>query len=287
MLELQNLQNRVPFGPANDPGQCTAWNPPVARFDLAWLKGSFVPAQRDRLGKITGAIQTANGEVEKLRAAFVVPKPSGQRQPNGNVLLTGEDHSAARTIRTHAQNQLVRDVIALREPLEKIVYPILRDMSRASFTVDTLRERVFSREACLSRASLTSLDRAGFAALKANYAIMLKHLAPIELFAAAQRALDSGSAEDLPFIDAIRVENFRRPKDSRAFLNAKLIELVNIPEWNDAQPLLDEVQSANKQALLLWAQFQNHSSRVNLMKLSLGLNKFGVKDPNDPYADLG
>ncbi len=286
MLELQTLTGRVAFGPQNDPGACAPWNPPVAQFNLQWLKGSFVPAQRDRLAKVNGALQTANGEVEKLRAAFVAPKPIGQRQPNGNVLLTGEDHALALTNRTAAQNQLVRNIIALREPLDKIVLPVLRDMQRASATADTLRQRVFSKEACLSRASLTGLDRAGFAQLKANYATMLCNLEPIELLQYAQRCLDDGSAESLSLLDSIRLENFRRKKDNRSFLNTTLLSLANVPEYNEAGPLLDEVQNANEHAVMLWSQFNGHTSRVNLMKLSLGLNKFGTKDPDDPYADF-
>jgi hypothetical protein len=188
--------------------------------------------------------------------------------------------------RTIAQRQLLNDIIEIRKPLDLTVVPVLRDLSRASFTADTLRERIFSKEACLSRASLAGLDRAGFARLKADYKTMLHDLAPIELFAAAQRALDDGSADSLPFVDAIRVENFRRPKESRAFLNAKLLELANVPEFTESQGLLDEVKNCNQQALLLWAQFQDHSSRVSTMKMALGMSKLGVKDPNDPYADL-
>lgn len=90
-------------------------------------------------------------------------------------------------------------------------------------------------------------------------------------------------------LNAIRVENFRGPKDSRAFLNAKLLELANIPEYNEAIPILDEIQAIHKGALLLWAQFSNDTSRVSSMKIAVGVGKLGrdqVADPNDPYADL-
>lgn len=281
MLE-QALTARVPFGPANDPGACAPWPQPVSAFNLSWLKGVFVIDQRDRLAKVTSAIASANGEVDKLRAAFTFTKPAGLRAPNGNVLLTGEDHAAARTIRTHAQNQLVHTITLLREPLDKVITPIIRDMARASFTCDTLRARVFNKESCLSRASLTGLDRAGFAALKANYATMLE---PIELFAYAQRCLDDGSAESLPLLDSIRLENFRRKKDDRAFLNGKLLSLANIPEYNEAGPLLYEVQNASEQAQLLRAQFNGDTSRASLMKMSLGLGKLSTADPQNPYAD--
>jgi hypothetical protein len=287
MLELQTLQNRVPFGPANDPAQCVPWDPPVTRFDLGWLKGPFITLQRDRLAKITAAIAATNTEIDKLRAQATHVGTIGLQQANGNILRTGDDVMAERTLRTHAQDQIVRGILLLRKPLDLIVLPLLRNMDRAAQTADTLRQRIFSKEACLSRASLTGLNVAGFAQLKANYAAMLCNLAPIELFAYAQRALDDGSADSLPILDSIRLENFRRKKDDRAFLNSKLLELANIPEFNEAGPLLDEVQGIHKTALLLWAQFSNDTSRVSSMKIAMGVSKLGVKDPTDPYADLG
>jgi hypothetical protein len=286
MLELQTLLSRVPFGPANDPAQCVPWDPPVSRFDLAWLRGPFVTLQRGRLTKMTDAIASTNQEIEKLRAEATHPIEIGNRQANGNLLRTGNDAALERTLRTHAQEQIVRGIIALRRPLDLIVVPLLRNMDRAAQTADTLRQRIFSKEACLSRASIGGLSVAAFAQLKANYAAMLCNLAPIELFAYAQRALDDGSADSLPILDSIRLENFRRKRDDRAFLNSKLLELANIPEFNEAGPLLDEVQAIHKQALLLWAQFANDTSRVSSMKIALGVSKLGVKDPTDPYADL-
>jgi hypothetical protein len=111
-------------------------------------------------------------------------------------------------------------------------------------------------------------------------------LAPIELFAAAQRQLDAGDPDSLCFLDAIRTENFRRPKESRAFLNSALLQLAVIPEYNESQPLLDEIQGIHQQALLLWAQFANDTSRVSSMKIAMGVSKLTTKDPTDPYADL-
>ena len=279
------LLPRVLFGPNEKPQECSPWPKPVSAFNLTWLKGTFVPDQRDRLARVMDAITKANTEIDKLRDKGTVPEV-GQRQANGIVLRSGNDAALERTLRTHAQQQLVRDILALRQPLDLLVVPILKDMARASFTADTLRDRVFSKEACLSRASLTSLDRAGFAALKASYTTWLKDLSPIELFGYAQRCIDDGSAESLPLLDSIRLENFRRKKDDRAFLNAKLLELANVPEFTEAGTLLDEVKSDNQQAMLLWAQFGNHSSRVSVMKIAMGVSNLGVRDPKDPYADM-
>lgn len=289
-LELQTLQQRIPFGPANDPAQCKPWNPPVSQFNLAWLKSSFVPFQRDRLAKVMAAIEDANKEIEKLRAGGTQPEVIGDRMANGIVLRSGIEQVMQRERRTVAQKQLLNSIIELRKPLDKIVTPILRDMERASHTAETLAERVFNKESCLARATLTSAgDRASFAALKANYAVMLKGLAPIELFYMAQRCLDDGSPEALPLLDSIRVENFGRSKSDRAFLNAALLALAVVPEFNEAQPLLEEVKQCHKQALLAWAAFANATNGVSTMKIAMGLNKFNVKDPdpNDPYQDLG
>lgn len=269
------LLPRVPFGPAGSPGEQAPWPVPVSAFNLSWLKGTFVPSQRDRLAKVTDAITAANTQIEKLRSQATAPIEVGTRQPNGNVLRSGNDAQLERTLRTHAQRQTVDAIIRIRQDLDPTVPPILRDMARASLTADALRQRVFDKLSCLSRCSLTGLDRAGFAALKANYAAILKDLAPIELFNFAQRCIDDSSAESLPLLDSIRLENFRRKKDDRAFMNARLVDLVNVPEFNEAQPLLDDVQAINKQALLVWAEFHDQAGRANLLRTGVGLTKVG------------
>src|ERR1035437_5724560 len=129
------LLPRIPFGPSDDPKGCVPWPTPVSAFNLAWLKGVFTPAQRDRLAKVTGAIQTANAEIEKLRGQGTVPEV-GQRQANGVVLRSGNDAQLEQRLRTQAQMQLVQAIIALRQPLDLTVAPILKDMARASLTAD-------------------------------------------------------------------------------------------------------------------------------------------------------
>jgi hypothetical protein len=272
MLELLP---RVPFGPVNDPAQCAPWPQSVSAFNLAWLKGVFTPAQRDRLASVTDAINAATTQIEKARSQAVNPIEVGNRLPNGTVLRTANDAQLEHTVRTHAAKQVVGEIIKIRNATDPIIVPILKDMARASLTADTLRQRVFDKLSCLSRASLQGLDRAAFAALKANYAAILKDLAPIELTAYAQRAIDDGSAESLALLDSIRLENFRRKKDDRAFLNARLVELVIVPEFNEAGPLLDEVQTANQTALKMHAQFHDHSAHARVMKMTSGLGKLG------------
>jgi hypothetical protein len=272
MLELFP---RVPFGPANDPGQCTPWPKPVSAFNLAWLSGTFVPDQRDRLARIQAAINAANTHIEKVRLEASGAPIVGTRAPNGNILRSGSDANLEHQLRTHARNQIIVKIVEIRNGLDKIVPPLLRDSARASLTADTLKERVFDKLSCLSRASLTGLDRAAFAALKSNYSNMLRDLSPIELTAYGQRALDDGSAEALPLLDSIRVENFRRPKSDRGFLNNSIIQLATVPEYDAANLLLTETQQINDRALIIWADFQGMTSRANLMKMDNALTQLG------------
>ncbi|MGH9641955.1 MAG: hypothetical protein ACRD3Q_05975 [Terriglobales bacterium] len=127
MLQLENLQGRVPFGPATDPAQCAPWPKPVSAFNLSWLKSTFVTDQRDRLARVKDAIGKANAEIEKIRAGGTVPAIVGQRQPNGNILRSGDDLAAERSLRTHAQKQLVSEIIEIRQKLDPVVPPILHE----------------------------------------------------------------------------------------------------------------------------------------------------------------
>lgn len=287
MLQLENLTARIPFGPLNDPAQCTDWNPPVSQFDYKWLSGSFVPQQRDRAARVTSAIAEAHKEIEKIRAQAASPATVGDRLPNGVVLRTANSLAAERIVRTNAQQQLVRDIIVVRNKLDPTVPPILRDMERASLAADTLKQRVFDKISCLARAN-ADMKAADLMAYKAATIAVVHHVAPIELNRMIQACLDDGSPLSLVTLDVLRMENFARKRDDRAADNARLIALVRVPEFDKAQPLLQEVQDLNKQALLAWAQFKDHSGRVNIMKMSMGLTKeFPAADPNNPYADLG
>ena len=61
---------------------------------------------------------------------------------------------------------------------------------------------------------------------------MLAHLSAIELTAYRAALHTMGSADDLPLLDSIRLENFRRPKNDRGFLNNALIQLAQVPEYD-------------------------------------------------------
>ncbi len=285
MLELFP---RVPFGPANDPGSCVPWPAVVSKFDVQWLKGTFVQDQRTRLTRIQEGIAAAQTHIDKLKDEAPQAGRVGQLAPNGNFLQNADDLMLEKHIRTNAAQQIVRQIIEIRNGLGKLVPPILRDMSRASLTADTLRERVFDKLSCMSRASLSSLagpdSRAGFAALKANYATMLVHLSAIELTAMAQRCIDDGSADALPLLDSVRVENFRRPKEDRGFLNASIIQLAQVPEFDQASILLDEVQQIDKAANLAWASFLGQTDKTSMMKMA---NALAQKPSLDSLIDGG
>ncbi len=280
------LLPRIPFGPADgDPEQCAPWNPPVSQFSLSWLKGTFVPAQRDRLARVTDAVTKANTEIENLRGKGTRPE-LGQRQANGVVLRSSNDAELEQRLRVHAQQQLVRDIIALRQPLDLTVIPIIKDMNRASLVCDSLRFRVFDKISCLARASMLDMKPVELMAYKASASRVIHNVSPVELNRMIQACLDDGGGNSLPLLDCLRMENFSRVKAERGGENAVLIALAQVPEFNEAQPLLDEVQNCYKQATLLWAQFGNHSSRVSLMKMSVGLAKVSRVDAQDRYGDM-
>ena len=280
------LLPRIPFGPADgDPEQSAPWNPPVSAFNIGWLKGTFVPAQRDRLARVTDLITKANAEIDKLRDKGTVPEV-GQRQANGVVLRSANDAQLEQTLRTHAQQQLVMDIIALRQPLDLIVVPILKDMNRASLVSDTPRARIFDKISCLSRAAMLDMKPVALAAYKAPVMDVIHNVSPVELNRMIQAALDDGGGDSLPLLDCLRMENFSRPKDHRGGDNARLLALANVPEFTESQPLLDEVQSCYQQARLLWSAFGQHSSRVNLMKMSLGFDKLDTAAKTS-YVNFG
>jgi hypothetical protein len=231
----------------------------------------FVQDQRTRLTQVQEAIAAANTHIEKAKAQAPQAGRVGKLADNGNFLRTGDDYLLERHIRTNFAQQLVTEIVSIRNGLSKLVPPLSRDSARAVATATTLRERVFDKLSCMSRASLAGVTGAGFAALKANYATMLAHLSAIELTACAQRAIDSGSADDICLLDSIRVENFRRPKEDRGFLNASIIQLTQVPEFDQASALLDEIVQIDKTANLIWADFLGRTDRTNMIKMANAL----------------
>ena len=101
------------------------------------------------------------------------------------------------------------------------------------------------------------------AALKANYATLIRGMAPIELNRLAQNAIDDGSMQSIVLLDCIRVENFgRKHKDDRAFENAALLQLIRVAEHDQAQPLLQQVIDHYNVAYAAWADFSGKANRA-------------------------
>lgn len=278
---------RVAFGPNEDPKQCAPFPTPVSKFDLAWLKGTFVVDQRNRLARVTDTIDKANADGEKVRAQILdQPIQVGTVKANGIRFQTADDAQLEQSLRTHAQRQIVQAIHEIRQNAEPVLLPLLKDMQRASLTVDTLRQRVFDKISCLSRAVMTGMKVPELMACKASIMSIIREVSGNELNRMIQAAIDDGSGDSLPTLDCLRMENFARPKDERGAENARLITLANVPEYTEAAPLLDEVQALNQQALMAWAAFNQRYSRAAQIKLSAGLAKLGTKDPTNPYADL-
>ena len=116
-------------------------------------------------------------------------------------------------------------------------------------------------------------EPARLGALKADYSEALDKTEPIELAKIAQRAIDDGSAQSLVLVDCLLRENFRRPRSERNFLNANLLDLVNIPEFNEADPLLRQVVDLNNQGLTAWADFSGQVNRATTLRMGAGLGR--------------
>jgi len=282
MLELKP---RIDFG-----GQ--PWPIVVSAFDLSWLKSQLVPAQRQRLDKVTALVTDGTKRIEAERKHATdgpghdILASIGQRLPNGNIVRSGEEQRLQRDIRSHAARQVVDRIIQIRQSLDQTVPPILRDMQRASLTAATLQERVFDKFSCLWRAS-AGMNLQDTAALKADYAEILEKAEPMELTKIAQRAIDDGSAQSLVLVDCLLRENFRRPRSERNFLNAALLNLVNVPEFNEAGPLLQEVVDLNNQALTAWAEFNGQANRATTLRIGQGLGRMSlaptITEPQEEY----
>ena len=146
-------------------------------------------------------------------------------------------------------------------------------LRRSRLAADTLRLRTFDKISCLSRTAMFGMKPVDLAVYKASVMAVIHNVSPVELNRMIQATLDDGGGDSLPLLDRLRMENFARPKDQRCGDNARLLALANVPEFNEAGPLLDEVQNCYDQARFLWAGFAQHSSRVSLMKMSVGVRK--------------
>ena len=269
---MLTLNPRIDFG-----GQ--QWQPPVASFDLAWLKSQFHPAQVSRRDRVIAAIQSGEARVEKARKDAVGSVPViGDVRPNGSVYRSAAHQQLQAAAKSVADAQVVNQIRAIRTEIDSLVLADLQNMERASLAAKTLSERAFSQIACLGRVNMTGWTTADLVAYKANYASLIRGIAAIELHRIAQGCLDDGSPLALIQLDVIRVENFSRKKDDRPFHNATLLDLINVPEFNaavgtESQPgLLRQVISLHREAGAAWAGFLGRVGQASIQRIARGLS---------------
>jgi len=269
------LQPRIDFGGQPFPSV-------VSTFDIPWLE-NFARQQEARLTTVTTTISEGGKLVDKARAE-AVNAPSmtfGDRRPNGVVLKTAQDNIDEQRFRTHAARQVLQNVIEIRNRYTSQLVPTLKDMERASITAKTLAERVFDKYSCLWRAS-ADMKLVDSIELRAQYATILAHSEPIELTKIAQRAIDDGSPASLILMDCVIRENFRRPRADRNFANTDLMNLVNVPEFNQAQPILKRVVDLHVQAMAAYQTFVNNTNRATQMKIASGLYSTKLAETSIP-----
>ncbi len=258
------LKPRIDFG-----GQ--PWPSVVPEFSLSWLKSTLVPAQLARHNRILAAIKAGEAKIEAVRKDATNRLPViGEKRPNGLVFVTAEERVLQAQIRSHAERQTALEVAQLRNSVDKACNADLLDMDRATATTKDLSERVFSKIACLSRvvADLSNKDVINF---KSGYASFIRGISAIELFRLAQEAIDEGSPLSLVKLDCIRIENFARSKDNRAFSNQVLLDLISVPEFNTASGLLNEIVDLRNAAGGEWAGFMGNIGQASLMRIQRGL----------------
>lgn len=273
MLELKP---RVTF--AGQP-----WPTPVS-FDIPWLKGVFYPAQLSRKERIASAIADGETRIEKVRAEAVGNVPTfGERRANGTIYRTGSDQALQAAAKSVAQRQTVDAIRRIRLEIDAKVLSDLQNMERAAITAKTLSERVFDKISCLSRAN-AGMKVADVVAFKSNYAQLIQGNAAIELHRLAQNAIDDGSPLSLVMLDCIRTENFGRKTNDRPFLNQALLDLIQVPEFNeavgdDSKPgLLRQVINLHREAGNAWANFLGKVGQVSIQRISRGLADTNLAD---------
>ena len=282
---LTPLQARVPFGPANDPAAQAPW-PIPASFSLDWLAKSFVPFQESNLRTVTESIDSATKQIESIRKEASGKAPQiGTVRLNGTILRTDAEQRLQREMDAHAKQQVAARIIEIRNSLDKTVPPILKTMHRGAQSAQTLSARFFDRLSCMSRFN-PGLGKAELIALKANYSAIVRDMAPIELHRLAQNALDSAdNLQQLVLLDVIRCENFRRPKDTRAFENAQLVNLIPVAEFDQAQPLLQRVVDLHNEALAAWFDFSGKTNRATTLRMGHAIGQMKLKEQTVPVGE--
>jgi hypothetical protein len=223
---------------------------------------------------VTAAITDGSKRIEGIREeASSAPIKIGEDRGNGLIYRSAAERRLQSEVDSHAQRQLLKRIIEVRNGLDQTVPPVIKVMQRASQSAQTLSARYFDRISCLSRFS-AGLGKLELAQLKASFALFVRGMAPIELHRLAQNAIDDiTTPQSLVLLNIIRVENFGRTKDERAFENAKLLNLIPVPEFDQAQPLLQQVVDAYNAALTAWVDFNGQINRGANLRIGHALGK--------------
>jgi hypothetical protein len=261
MLELKP---RIDFGGV-------PFAPPVSEFSLQWLSQQFAPAQRKRRDTILAAVTDANGKIDAARKKMAAGLPVfGDKRPNGSVVKQPYHQELERMSKSVADQQVVQATRAILAEADAVCVPVLKDMHRASLTVEVLRERIFSRMACLARVNAAMNNRDEMA-YRAACATLVTGAEPVVLWQRAQAAIDRGAPEDMILIHAVLGENIKLPNNRRAFSNARLLELTNPPEFIAAEPLLAAVVDLEREAGISYGLLAGHVGMVSLARIQRGL----------------
>lgn len=275
------IKQRIPFGPADDPASQAPWPIPTA-FSIDWLSKIFLPFQQARLAEVTAAIAGGTTRVEAARKQAIDSRTTIGEERDGLIFRSAAEQRLQTEMNSHAERQVFKRVVDIRNDLDKTVPPIIKTMHRASQSAQTLGARFFDRISCLSRFS-AGLKNAELLALKASYAVFIRDMAPVEIARLAQNAIDDGGSnlQSIVLLDVLRCENFRRvKKDDRAFDNAKVLALIPVPEFDQAQALLAQVVDGYNQALAAWVHFTGNTARASNMRMSHALGKVSLQQAN-------
>lgn len=276
------LHSRIPFGPANEPRLQQPWPFPLpSPISVDWLSSNFLPYQQGKLREVTAAIAEATRKIETIRKDASTPVTIGTMK-NGFLHRTEEEQLLLKKVERQAQRQVNHRILEIGAELDKVVPEILKHMHRMAQSAQTLSARYFDKLSCLSRFS-AGLGKLELAALKADFAVLVRDAAPVELARMAQNAIDDASPQSIVLLDVLRRENFRRvKKDDKAFSNPELLALIPVVEFNTAQPLLQQVVDIHNTALTEWLTFSNQTRRATHLRMAGELGALKLKENTVP-----
>jgi hypothetical protein len=260
------LKPRIDFGGIPFPT-------PVSEFSLQWLNQQFVPAQRTRRDLVISTCTSAAARIEAARSQAAKGLPViGEKRPDGAILRTPYHLEMQRMAKTVADQQVADVARNILIEVDAAVIPIRKDMHRASLTVEVLRERIFTKMACLARMNAGMSD-ADEMAYRAAAATLVMAAEPVVLFQRAQAAIDRSAPQDFIMLHAILCENLKLNRDRRAFPNTQLLDLIEPPEYRAAQPLLASVIDLQKEADAAYQALKGHVDKAAVLRIARGLSQ--------------